>query len=63
MYSWEGKITEEPEMVLIVKTKKECFEKIEKIVKDSIDYTNCIAEITVEKQRKEFLDWLEKETK
>ena len=59
MYSWEGKITEEPEMVLIVKTKKEYFEQIEKIVKDSIDYTNCIAEIPVGRQRKEFLDWLD----
>ena len=52
------KITEE-EIVLIVKTKKEYFEQIEKIVKDSIDYTNCIAEIPVGRQRKEFLDWLE----
>ena len=63
MYSWEGKIIEEPEVVLIVKTKKEYFEKIEKIVKDSIDYTNCIAEITVGKQRKEFLNWLDSATK
>lgn len=62
MYSWEGKITEEPEVVLIVKTKKEYFEKIEKIVKDSIDYTNCIAEIPVGRQRKEFLDWLDSAT-
>lgn len=59
MYRWEGKIAEEPEVVLIVKTKKEYFEKIEKIVKDSIDYTNCIAEIPVGRQRKEFLDWLD----
>lgn len=63
MYSWEGKITEEPEVVLIVKTKKENFEQIEKIVKDSIDYTNCIAEIPVDRQRKEFLDWLDSATK
>ena len=63
MYSWEGKITEEPEVVLIVKTKKENFEKIEKIVKESINYTNCIAEIPVGRQRKEFVEWLDKETK
>lgn len=62
MYSWEGKITEEPEVVLIVKTKKAYFEQIEKIVKDSIDYTNCIAEIPVGRQRKEFLDWLDRST-
>ena len=63
MYSWEGKITEEPEVALIVKTKKLYFDKIEKIVKESIDYTNCIAEIPVRRQRKEFLDWLDSATK
>lgn len=63
MYSWEGKITEEPEVVLIVKTKKQYFDKIEKIVKESIDYTNCIAEISVGRQRKEFSDWLDLATK
>lgn len=61
MYSWEGKIEEEPEVALIVKTKKQHFKAIEKIVKDSIDYTNCIAEIPVGRQRKEFLEWLNKE--
>lgn len=61
MYRWKGKIEEEPEMVLIVKTKKKHFAAVEKIVKDAIDYTNCIAEIEVGKQRMEFLEWLDKE--
>lgn len=61
MYRWEGKIEEEPEVVLIVKTKKKHFAAVEKIVKESINYTNCIAEIEVGKQRKEFLEWLDKE--
>ena len=63
MYRWEGKIEEEPEVVLIVKTKKKHFAAIEKIVKESINYTNCIAEIEVKNQRKEFLEWLDKEVK
>lgn len=62
MYRWEGKIEEEPEVALLVKTKKQHFKTIERIIKNSIDYTNCIAEIAVSRQRKEFLDWLEKET-
>lgn len=63
MYRWEGKIEEEPETVLIVKTKKQHFKAIEKTVKNSIAYTNCIAEIEIKNQRKEFLEWLDKETK
>lgn len=62
MYRWEGKITDEPEVVMLVKTKKEFFKKIETIIKSEIDYTNCIAEISVGSQRKEFIEWLEKET-
>lgn len=62
MYLWEGKVAEEPEVVMLVKTKKEFFEKIKKIITSEVDYTNCIAEIPVSSQRKEFLKWLEKET-
>lgn len=62
MYRWEGKVTEEPEIVMLVKTKKEYFKKIERIISSEIDYTNCIAEIPVTNQRKEFTEWLEKET-
>lgn len=61
MYRWEEKMEEEPEVVLLVKTKKHHFDSIEKIVKSSISYTNCIAEIEVGRQRKEFLEWLNKE--
>ena len=61
MYRWEGKIEEEPEMVLIVKTKRKHFPAVEEIVKKSINYTNCIAEIEIKNQRKEFLEWLDKE--
>ena len=63
MYRWEGKIEEEPEVVMIVKTKKQHFKSVENIVKESISYTNCIAEIEIKNQRKEFLEWLNKETK
>ena len=44
MYSWEGKITEEQEVVLIVKTKKQYFEQIEKIVKEMKDKAAFIAD-------------------
>ncbi|KKR05503.1 MAG: CutA1 divalent ion tolerance protein [candidate division WS6 bacterium GW2011_GWF2_39_15] len=58
IYKWEGKVTEEPEVVLIIKTKEEKYEEIEKIIKSHIDYTNFVGMIEIEKVRGEFKDWL-----
>lgn len=58
MYNWEGKIEEEPEVVLIVKTLEGTFEEIEKLVKGEINYTNCITEINSEKTNSEFNNWI-----
>jgi periplasmic divalent cation tolerance protein len=58
MYNYEGKIEEEPEVVLIVKTLEGNFEKIEEIIKSEIDYTNFISQFDVEKVNGEFLEWI-----
>ena len=57
-YLWEGKITEEPEMVLLIKTKAGYRDKIEQIIKQNINYTNCIAELPVSSINDEFALWL-----
>src|SRR5215470_15747042 len=58
MYNWEGKIDEEPEVVLIVKTISDKYAEIEQLIKGEINYTNCIAEINVDRNTPEFIKWL-----
>lgn len=59
IYNYEGEITEEPEVVLIIKTKEEKFTEIEKVIKNEIDYTNFIGMIDVTKVNSEFGEWLD----
>lgn len=61
-YRWEGKIIEEPEFVLIIKTQAGYREDIEKIIiEQNIAYTKCVAEISVESINEPFLKWLNTE--
>jgi periplasmic divalent cation tolerance protein len=58
MYLWEGSITEEPEVVLIVKTLDGKYPHIEQVIKSHINYTNCIAELDVNQNSSAFTVWL-----
>ena len=60
-YRWEGKIIEEPEVVLVIKTQLRYREDIESVINQHIDYTNCIAAIPVESVNDGFLSWLNAE--
>jgi periplasmic divalent cation tolerance protein len=60
-YRWEGQITEEPEVVLIVKTHSGLYETIEKVIRDHISYTNFIAELSPSSVNQSFLNWLNQE--
>ncbi|SFK22222.1 divalent cation tolerance protein [Methylocapsa palsarum] len=60
-YRWEGEIVEEPEVVLLVKTRAELTETVEGIVKAAVSYTNCIARISPDAVNSAFLDWLNRE--
>ncbi len=62
IYRWDGAITEEPETVLIVKTRDDAYDEVASVVKSSIDYTNCVAQISVARNPPEFLAWLDRET-
>jgi periplasmic divalent cation tolerance protein len=58
LYWWEGKIEEAKEYVLIVKTKRENWNRLKTEVKKIHPYTTpCIAKINVE-SNKEYEDWL-----
>lgn len=58
IYNYEGEITEEPEIVLIVKTIENKYEKIRDEIKKLIDYDNFIGQINIEKVNNDFEKWL-----
>jgi periplasmic divalent cation tolerance protein len=60
-YRWEGKIVEEPETVLLVKTRPGYRQAIEELVRQHISYTNLMAEITPESVNESFANWLNAE--
>ncbi|MFN6479739.1 divalent-cation tolerance protein CutA [Nostoc sp. DedQUE07] len=60
-YSWQGEITEEPEVVLIIKTQDGYALEIEKLIHEHITYTNFIAEISPIAVNQGFVNWLNAE--
>ncbi len=63
-YWWEGKIEEDEEALLIIKTREELFEKLKEAVLDVHPYdVPEIISIPIQKGYKKYLDWIEKETK
>ena len=64
IFSWKGKIEKKNEAVLIVKTLKSNFRKVEKEIKKLSGFTTpCILEIPIGRGNKAYLDWIEKEVK
>ncbi len=64
IYHWKNKIVQDREIVLIVKTLKKNFQKIEKETKKLHSYeTPCILEISLRQCNLEYLNWLKKEIK
>ncbi|XGV97726.1 MAG: divalent-cation tolerance protein CutA [Leptolyngbya sp. BL-A-14] len=60
-YRWDGEITEEPEVVLIVKTQTGLQADIEVAIREHINYTNFIAELSPSAVNAGFLSWLNQE--
>ncbi len=58
LYRWDDAITEEPEIVLIVKTQAGYRDDIERTVRAHITYTNFIAELSPTTINAGFADWL-----
>lgn len=63
IYKYDGKVTEEPEVVLIIKTKEGYYERIKKVVKRFVDYDNFIGQIEVENINGDFSRWLNETVK
>jgi periplasmic divalent cation tolerance protein len=62
IYWWQGKILNDKEVVLIVKTLKRNFKKVEKEVKKLHSYkVPCILEIPIRNGDSDYLKWLQGE--
>jgi periplasmic divalent cation tolerance protein len=57
-YLWEGKITTEPEIVALVKTRAEHFDAVAAAVKEVVPYTNFVGQIEVPRVNEAFAAWL-----
>ena len=63
MFRWEGRIVDEPEIVMICKARKESFEKIKEEVKQLHSYEiPCIVALPWDGSDEEFKKWVEGET-
>lgn len=58
IYNYENEVTEEPEIVLLIKTLEGKYNAIEKEIKNNIDYDNFIGEIEISKVNSNFENWL-----
>lgn len=62
-YWWENEIKVNPEVLLILKTKDENFEKVEAFLKENSGYeVPEIVAVKPEKVNQPYLDWVNKET-
>ncbi len=57
-YFWEGKVTTEPEIVALVKTRAEHFDAVAATVKETVPYTNFVGQIEVPRVNEAFDAWL-----
>ncbi len=57
-YLWEEKVTTEPEVVALVKTRAEHFAAVAATVKETVPYTNFVGQIEVSRVNEAFEAWL-----
>lgn len=58
IYNYQNEITEEAEVVLIIKTKKDKYGEIAKLIKKELAYDNFVGQINVDKVNDDFRKWL-----
>lgn len=64
IYFWQGKVEDEPEVLMIVKTKTDLFDELEKRVKSLHSYTVPeIIGIKIDKGSEGYLNWLTEVTR
>jgi periplasmic divalent cation tolerance protein len=64
IYSWQEKINEDEEYLLLIKSRKELFKSIKKTVRDLHSYeVPEIIMLPIKNGLKDYLEWIRKETK
>lgn len=64
LYRWQGRLQKDREVILILKTKKALFEKVEKLVlKLHVYECPCIVALPISQGTKKYLNWLDAETR
>ena len=59
IYTWKGEIQHDQEVAMIIKTKKELYEKVERRLKELYPYeVPAILEIEITRGLQEYLGWL-----
>jgi len=63
IYSWQGKICEESEVMLLIKTKSALFEEVSEVIKANHSYeVPEIVQVAVTGGSSEYLGWIDSET-
>jgi periplasmic divalent cation tolerance protein len=63
IYRWKGRVESANEVILIAKTRRDLFERLEKRVKELHSYeVPCIVAWPIEAGHQPYLDWIEKKT-
>lgn len=63
IYNYKDKITEEPEVVLIIKTQENKYEEVKNVIKSEIAYDNFIGQFQVDKINDDFKSWIDEVVK
>ncbi|XP_077262099.1 cutA divalent cation tolerance homolog [Temnothorax americanus] len=59
VYEWEGKIQEEPELLLMIKTRTERVDALTKYVKENHPYTVCeVISLPIQNGNDDYLKWI-----
>lgn len=59
IYEWEGKIQEDPELLLMIKTRTEKIDVLTKYVKDNHPYTICeVISLPIQNGNGDYLKWI-----
>lgn len=64
LYWWEGKVQNETEVAMILKTTKERYHDLEDAIKEKHSYdVPCIVALAIENGNHAFLDWIKEQTR